>query len=122
MSSSNRRASLSPGERQRIKSRSSSQSHRTPSSQTTKRNNRETSSRKRSESSASNQSSLTSNTSKNQRSKGKTSKSQSSRHKGRPKRKKKLQGILTMRIPNKYHNQMILKDKIYLLVVFRLYH
>jgi hypothetical protein len=109
MSSSNRQASLSPSERQRIKSRSSSRSHRTPpsiiveeedtknektSSPTFKRNTRETNRTKRSESSTSNQStnvaSPISNKSKKQRSKGRTSKSKSPspNRKGRSKKKK----------------------------------
>ncbi|CAF0882898.1 unnamed protein product [Rotaria sp. Silwood1] len=100
MSSSNRQASLSPGEQQRAKSRSSSRSHRTPSntgthdedkqrektaSQASKRNTREIKSTKRSDTSPSSRStnppSSKSNTSKKQRSNVKTPTSSSSKSK-----------------------------------------
>ncbi|CAM4872819.1 unnamed protein product [Rotaria socialis] len=104
MSSSNRQANSSPGERQRAKSRSSSQSHRRSpnksaqdedklraktSSQSSKRNGRATNSTKRSETSPSNRStnpaSPTSNSSKKRRSTGKTPTSSSSKSKSKSK-------------------------------------
>jgi len=78
MSSSNRQASLSPGERQRTKSRSSSRSHRTPSNLIVHEEDKK------------HEKTSSPPTSKKQRSKGKTSKSKSpsSNLKGHSKRKK----------------------------------